>query len=53
MFGDFVCCLKNVYYVKFLLKSDKYEQQNRTTACVSVFVKRGDYALSWFYSFDE
>ncbi len=53
MFSDSVYGLKNVYYVKFLLKSDKYEQQYRTTACVSVYVKRGHYALSWFYSFDE
>lgn len=36
-----------------MLKYDKYEQQYRTTTCVRVFVKRGRYALSWFYSFAE
>ncbi len=36
-----------------MLKYDKYEQQYRTTTSVRVFVKRGHYALSWFYSFAE
>ena len=36
-----------------MLKYDIYEQQYRTTTSVRVFVKRGHYALSWFYSFAE